>query len=244
MDTNLNIIQPGDVKTFKVPRVLYLLHPLGGNADSWTRWTSAERYAADSNIIVVMPEVQRSFYIDMAKGGRYFTYITEELPETISNLFGISPKRENTYICGSSMGGYGSLKAAISRPDLYGACACFSGAYDLDLVKSFAVPIPGGLKDLMAILGDKMEVDTDDDIYVLAKKHAHDIIKPKVLMCCGDGDFLLQASAKTYRDLKSHGYNIQYRQWKGAHNWQFWDESLRLAVAFFNGIDPPEKPYT
>ena len=41
---------------------------------------SIERYAAPLGLAVVMPAVQRSFYTDEAHGGRYWTFVSEELP--------------------------------------------------------------------------------------------------------------------------------------------------------------------
>ena len=89
-------------------KVLYLLHGLHGDETSWMRYTSIERYASESVIAVVMPGVGNSFYQDMAHGERFYTYMTEELPKFIEGLFPVSRKREDTYIAGLSMGGYGA----------------------------------------------------------------------------------------------------------------------------------------
>ena len=68
-----------------VPRtdfpVLYLLHGLSDDDTIWLRRTSIERYVAPLGLAVVMPQVHRSFYTDEAYGGRYWTFISEELPE-------------------------------------------------------------------------------------------------------------------------------------------------------------------
>ncbi len=55
--------------------VLYLLHGLSDNHSAWLRRSNVDLYAEKSGFAVVMPEVQRSFYTDMAYGLRYFTYI-------------------------------------------------------------------------------------------------------------------------------------------------------------------------
>ena len=38
-----------------------------------------------------MPSVGRSFYLDMPNGQKYFTYIIEELPQYLQDVFGIKP---------------------------------------------------------------------------------------------------------------------------------------------------------
>ena len=99
--------------------VLYLLHGLSDDHTAWSRRTSVERYAESAGIAVVMPEVQRSFYTDMVYGLRYFTYIAEELPALCRRLFPLSERREDTFIAGNSMGGYGALKAALRFPERF-----------------------------------------------------------------------------------------------------------------------------
>lgn len=120
MDTGLTVVLPFDraaVPETECPTV-YLLHGHGENADVWTRMTSAERYANAYGVALVMPEVQRSFYTDMAMGLSYFSYVTKELPDTCQRLFHLSSRREDRFVAGLSMGGYGALKlgAALSRP--------------------------------------------------------------------------------------------------------------------------------
>jgi S-formylglutathione hydrolase FrmB len=131
----LNIILPDPGKMGSVPvtqrKVLYLLHGLSDDASAWQRFTSIEMIARMYGLVVVMPSVGRSFYIDQPNGQKYFTYLTEELPRYLKDVFGLSPRREDTYIAGNSMGGYGAFKAALLRPELYTAAASFSGALSL-----------------------------------------------------------------------------------------------------------------
>ena len=73
-----------------------------------------------------MPEGHHSFYSNMVYGGKYFTYLTEELPKVLAATFQISTRREDTFIAGLSMGGYGALMCGLRRPDRYGGCAGFA----------------------------------------------------------------------------------------------------------------------
>ena len=85
-----------------------------------------ERYARERGIAVVLPEVQRSFYTDMVYGLPYFTYVSEELPTACRRMFGLSAAREQNYIFGLSMGGYGAMKCALTYPGRYAANERFS----------------------------------------------------------------------------------------------------------------------
>lgn len=91
------------------PPVLYLLHGLSDDDTIWLRRTSIERYVADRGLAVVMPAVHRSFYTDEVYGGKFWTFVSEELPALVSEFFRVSDRREDTFVAGLSMGGYGAF---------------------------------------------------------------------------------------------------------------------------------------
>src|SRR4051794_39144305 len=61
------------------------LHGLSDDDTIWLRRTSIERYVAPLWLVVVMPQVHRSFYADEAYGGRYWRFLTEEVCPTWSH---------------------------------------------------------------------------------------------------------------------------------------------------------------
>ena len=77
-----------------------------------------------------MPEVQRSFYTTGKVGIDYFHYVADELPAICGKWFHLDQRRENTFIAGESMGGYGAVKIALNRPEKYEAVASLSGVLD------------------------------------------------------------------------------------------------------------------
>src|SRR5215203_3136864 len=95
------------------PPVLYLLHGLSDDDTIWLRRTSIERYVAPLGLAVVMPQVHRSFYSDEHYGGRYWTFLSEELPELVASWFQVSQRREDTFVAGLSMGGCGELDELV-----------------------------------------------------------------------------------------------------------------------------------
>ena len=48
-------------------------------------------------------------------GGKYYSFMTKELPDYITRIFHASRKREDTYIAGLSMGGYGAWFLALRQ---------------------------------------------------------------------------------------------------------------------------------
>ena len=80
------------------------------------------------HVLFVLPDAQRSYSTDMAHGQKYFTYLTQDLPRIVRDVFRVSTAPEDSYIMGASMGGYGALKAALTYPENYAACVAFSPA--------------------------------------------------------------------------------------------------------------------
>ena len=128
LSTSMNVILPQPARS-RYP-VLYLLHGLSDDHTIWLRRTSIERFVDPLGLAVVMPAVHRSFYTDMAAGNRYWTFVGRELPALVRAFFPVSRRREDTFVAGLSMGGYGAFKLALSFPQRFAAAASLSGALD------------------------------------------------------------------------------------------------------------------
>ena len=87
-----------------------------------------------------MPEVQRSFYTTGKVGIDYFHYVADELPAICGKWFHLDQRRENTFIAGESMGGYGAVKIALNRPGRYEAVASLSGVLDYVGLRRWYLP--------------------------------------------------------------------------------------------------------
>lgn len=207
--------------------VVYLLHGLSDNHSAWSRRTKVDLYAEETGFAVVMPEVQRGFYQNMAYGLPYFTYISEELPKICQKLFRVTSDPAHTYIAGLSMGGYGAMRCALTYPERYRKAACFSAVTD---VKRFFGDNPCGMgqAEMHALVGDA--VAEDEDLFFLA---AQDRDFPPILQCCGDGDFLLEDNRRFHKHLEALGRTHRYEEWSGAHEWRFWDTAVEKALRFF-----------
>ena len=216
-------------------KILYLLHGLSDDVTAWVRNTRICSYAEERGYIVIMPEVQRSFYSDMKYGSDYFTYVSEELPQICEEMFNIKHVRERTFVAGLSMGGYGAVKCGLSRPDFYAACAGFSGALDVNVVK---VANEGGwYNEMNAVFGEGGEIPDNADLFKLADKMAKlpKNEQARILVTCGDEDFLIEANRKFDRHVRDLPVDYEYREWAGVHNWKFWEECLPVAFGFFEG---------
>ena len=113
--------------------VLYLLHGMGGNHNSWAFRTNIQRLLRKTNLIVIMPNSENGWYTNTKYGVKYYDAIAKELPQVMQRFFpSMTKKREKTFIAGLSMGGYGSFKLALTTNNF--ACAgSFSGALGLSV---------------------------------------------------------------------------------------------------------------
>jgi putative tributyrin esterase len=214
-------------------RVLYLLHGLTDDHTAWQRWTSIERYAEGLNLAVIMPAVQNSFYTDMVHGGKFFTFLTEELPAIVHDLFPLSIERSGTFVAGLSMGGYGAFKLALSRPDLYAAAASLSGALDIrELVKEHDDPENAAwLERMRNIFGDLEKVPgSPHDLFELAQNVSRSANKPRLFQYCGTED-VLYADNLRFRDfIRPLGFDYTYEETPGDHRWVYWDTLIQKVL--------------
>lgn len=113
-------------------KTLYLLHGLMDNCTVWTSNTRIERWAMERSLAVVMPSAENSFYVDIPCGsspfGDFGAYVGQELVKMTRKMFPLSPRREDTFIAGLSMGGFGALRNGLKFSNTFGYIACLSGA--------------------------------------------------------------------------------------------------------------------
>ncbi len=231
---NLIIPDPAEIKDVPVRerKVLYLLHGLSDDASAWQRYSSIEIYARRYGIVVVMPTVGRSFYIDQPNGQRYFTYLVEELPRYLEAVFGIKPIRENTLIAGLSMGGYGAMKAALLHPERYFAAASFSGVLSLAIMD--AQSDHPNRREFELLFGNLSQLTgSEHDPFVWLQRAAQkpDML-PRMYVSCGLQDDIYPLTVMFRDACRKLGLPLEYDEAEGRHEWSFWDKQIQQFLAF------------
>ncbi len=228
---NVLLPQPWDLTPGRKAPVLWLLHGVHGNYESWLKSSNIARYAERFGLAVVMPSARNSFYTDMAYGGRYYTFITQELPKTLGTLFNLSSRREDNFIAGLSMGGAGSLMLGLSRPEQYAAIGCLSAGFltvqDVGEENAHAWALA---------YGDAPVEGTYKDCAANARHIVEDGLPlPRIYHACGTEDFLLPCARRT-RDFFAGlpAFDYRYFEGPGAHNWDFWDVQIQRFLAFLH----------
>lgn len=225
--------------------VLYLLHGHGQDFTSWTRFTRLESYLQNSDVIVVMPNGSRGCYVDGLHTHRYGTYLTEELPRILKNWFRISDHREDTFIAGMSMGGYGALRAALAHPETYAAAVGMSSVIRMGWTslrghadKGLAIPEEPEIDgNFHAIFG---EDETGYEASDYSLRHLAELVeagdgpRPRLLQLCGDEDPLTSGCREFDAFLTGRCPSIphEFHVGSGIHNFDFWDAQLPKALEF------------
>ena len=219
--TSMTVILPEVARPTGHP-TLYLLHGLSDDDTAWVRGTSIERYAETLGLAVVMPQVQRSFYCDMAYGNRYWTFLSEELPTLAHGFFRLSDRREDTFVAGLSMGGYGAMKWALRQPERFAAAASLSGALDM-----VARQQPDDLhaRLMEQVFADRPVAGTPDDLHWLLDT-ATPADLPALYLCCGTEDHLLEETANFRDRAERNGIESTVDLGPGDHEWAYWDAKI------------------
>lgn len=227
MTTGVQVILPDTGELSKL-RTVYLFHGLTDNCTGWTRITSCERYAREQSVALVIPEVQRSFYMDEVYGLSYFTYVSEELPQAMHRIFGLSLAREQNFVMGLFMGGYGALKCALTYPRHYAGCGSFSGVASLkDFFRIPETPVQDS--EITALLGPAHTVPPESDLHALLEKAEQ---LPAIYLSCREQDGLYDMNCAFAQALADKGIFHRFDHRPGTHSRDFWEQSLQDCFSF------------
>lgn len=224
--------------------VVWLLHGTFGDHTDWVRKTNVERYAARKGVAVVMPSGLNSNYSNWSRfmlGYDMYDYLLHELMPLVYNWLPVSPRREDNFLAGLSMGGRGAIKIAASNPERFAAAAVLSASpRDFsDLTPEFfdsgdvfaerlkgMVDNAGGLAAFLA---------SEENSWRVLDEQADTGRLPRLLFASGaDDDYVMT----TLRPFRAHaekiGLDAQFLIRDGfTHEWDFWDLAIREAFEFF-----------
>jgi S-formylglutathione hydrolase FrmB len=208
--------------------VFYLLHGYFDDHTSWLHHSRIVDYVRRWPMIVAMPAGFNGFYTDHYAGLPFGRYILEDVIGFVERNFPVRRKRPSCCLGGLSMGGYGALRLGFTRPDLFASITCHSGAprawpdaaeheKDAERQRIFGPRPNGGPNDVTALATDA------------AKRK---IALPKIHLDCGRSDHALAINRRFHQHLKKLGIAHQYKEFAGAHKWEYWDARLCDALAF------------
>ena len=212
-------------------KTLYLLHGMSDDHTIWQRRTSIERYAAQYNLIVVMPTVHLSWYTDMKNGDKYYTFVAKELPKICQSMFQqMSKEREDNFLAGLSMGGYGAVKIGLLEGQHFSHVASLSGAVDIvELMRSNHLKPSAYWIDIFGTL-QETENSINNLFYLVDQQVRDNKQIPALFLWCGEEDFLFEHNNRFVAHLKNRGIEPKFTTSFGDHSWKYWDEQIQAVL--------------
>ena len=225
---NIHFLQDKEEIVPKPYKTLYLLHGLYGSDDIFLANTSIQKFAEDNGIAIVIPCGENSFYVDNVNSHAYYgEYVGQELLDITRNIFPLSDKREDTFIAGFSMGGYGAIRNGLKYSQNFSKIGMISAALITDDIVSYTSDdnVLRSRQFYESIFGNLDELKGSDMDPKSLVKNCNNL--PDIFMACGVDDFLYDKNTDFYNFLTSENVNVDFIEAPGEHTWEFCDKYIK-----------------
>ena len=185
-----------------------------------------------------MPNGDNSFYLNnKATGYRYASYVGEEFVNYTRKTFNLSDKREDTYIGGLSMGGFGALHTDFMFNETFSKILALSSALIQGMIKVLSPEMdnPMANYDYYAwTFGLQNNIDfeaSENNPEYLVKKLVEEGKQiPEIYMACGTEDFLIQPNREFKAFLDENKVPVTFFTGPGVHDFVFWRAQLEAGL--------------
>jgi S-formylglutathione hydrolase FrmB len=198
-------------------------------------------WAENMGLAVVMPSGENAFYMDvLVKNGclgDFGEYVGHELVEVTREMFPLSREREDTFIGGLSMGGFGACRTGLKYCNVFSKTAVLSGALHIYEYPREWVETKGNTIGEVRNFGVLDETENSDrNPRYLIRKISEDpaLSFPDFYIACGLQDVLLEANRSIAAALKEAGADVVYEEGEGIHDWIFWDTYIRHVLRWLD----------
>jgi S-formylglutathione hydrolase FrmB len=225
------VITPDNYANAQALPVVYLLHGYGGNYADWiTKSKGFEKAVDQYQMIIVCPDGGiGSWYWDSPVDAsfKYETYVSKELVSWIDSKYKTIKDRRGRGITGLSMGGHGGLYLSLKHQDVFGAGGSMSGGVDIR-------PFPNNW-DMAKRLGAYAEHSENWEKYTVM--NMLNLLSPNslaLIIDCGTEDFFYKVNENLHQQLLYRNIPHDYITRPGAHNWNYWSNSIQYQLLFMN----------
>ncbi len=212
-------------------RTIYLLHGAADDSEAWMEQTAVARMADECGFALVLANGGNSFFINNPANERYSDFITDEMIDYTREILPLSDKKEDTFIGGISMGGYGAVRAALLRPERFGKAFSLSGALNIQKAHTFIRACGGVMPDPFHFMEKNALKGSEYDLFTLLDRYADQPWDAVPLwISCGDKDYFDMFTAEFEKKAQAAGYPVTRDTGSGDHTWEFWREAIGPAV--------------
>ncbi len=225
------VIVPENYSKKKTYPVVYLLHGYSGNYSDWVKTVpSIKKLANQYQFLIVCPDGGfSSWYIDSPIDStfQYESYVTKDVINYVDSHYSTIKDRNFRAITGLSMGGHGALYLAIRNKDLFAHAGSMSGGVDLRS-SSRKYDIAKRIGDIDT---NSREWDNRSVVNMVSSLKNKEL---DLIIDCGISDFFYQINAALHRRLVALNIDHDFIERPGAHNWEYWANSVQYQFLFFN----------
>lgn len=240
----VDVILPSDgMGGVEIPtpyKTLYFLPGYSADSTELLQYLSLRSQSELKGIAIVIPNGENSFYIDRPDRNQNFsTFVGKELVEITRKYLPLSNKKEDTYIGGISMGGYGALLNGLRYHDTFSKVAVMSPCVDAyDLMMQDA---PGFSLELFNQLFRSKEQYMAEDTN-LSKAYTEAESRPRIFIGCGRQDILVYKQVKKFvAELTEKNVPVDYKEMEGNHDLDCWERMLDAEFSFLADIEEGTK---
>ena len=248
-----NVYLPdGFDKNERMYPIVYLLHGLSDDYRAWEDKGQMSRVADEligtgeaSEMVIVMPNAggpdirhTQCGYFNM-EGWNYEDFFMQEFMPQVEQKYRVVSDKGHRAVMGLSMGGGGSTSYCQRHPDLFSACFSMSGWLDNEPAREE----DGYGKDCLYKTRDAVHrLSTLRFMEQASQETLEQLRTVRWFFDCGDDDFLFDVNARMHQLMRDKGVRHEFRVRNGAHNWEYWHYSLRMALPFVSRCFAPLPP--
>jgi S-formylglutathione hydrolase FrmB len=143
----------------------------------------------------------------------------------VNSLFRVSGRREDTFVAGLSMGGYGAFTWALRQPGRFAAAANLSGAATVTGLRTGRDRREDPRMFERIFDGREIAGSPEDLSWLLGQADAATV--PALYVCCGTEDPLIDGNRAFADAASAAGIPLESSFGPGHHDWAYWDTKIQ-----------------
>ncbi len=241
VDKRVDVLVPPSPREAGSP-VLVLLHGFGGTRRTWTDQTRLLDHLRGTDLLVVMPESGRRWFINDHAGYHYESYLIDELIPLIRRSFPVVTDSRAWAIGGFSMGGASALIQALRHPRLFSVVVSYAGAFEGPLRRGDPY---AALRRESECLMPSAQVhervwgpegsltrNTYNPYRLLASRRSDARLSVYADVGTGDYQRIIQMNRNMAAALRAADINLEYHERPGGHDLSSLDDALGRSLKF------------
>ena len=226
--------------------VLYFLHGLGENEQTLLRsggWGLIEDLRQQHKVggfLMVSPEGWDSFFINSADGrDRYSDFFLTEFLPYIETQYRVIRERRARGVTGLSVGGYGALRFAFARPELFGSVSAQSAALTTESPQELNADLrsAGPFARLLGrAFGNPINVPhwLQNNPFDLVRKNQIQIRAQAIYINCGQQDEygFADGASRMHKQLLTDGVKHEFHLYPGGHSADYFLSHMGETIEF------------